>query len=134
MCNIVSRGVEHRVTSADEAVSLLKELEKQGRDHALLFVRTKLYLAVIMNKRCIAIIYQDDSSSPELLDASVSAEPSPEKVSVSIEGTPTPIPKSMCLPKRTGIEVIRYFCKTGGELSPLVFWLREGVREKQRGT
>jgi hypothetical protein len=127
MCYFVSRGERIKVESPEVIAQLIRDLEEKGRDDLLLKMSEGVFLGIILGKRYIAVQYYNYSKEdfPIELGASLACEDSYERVILSVGGTPTHIPRNRCLPRRTGVEVVRYFYQTQGKLYPQVFWLPE---------
>jgi hypothetical protein len=114
--------------SLDEIDRLLTDLEAAGTDEFIVEREPELYITVLYDGIYYVVIYHDyrDPEACVTIDASAETHESRDRRTFNVAGTPTPIPRNICLPKTVGREVIKKFCADGG-LSTSVYWLKDGA-------
>ena len=108
-------------------MDLIRQLESEGKDCIVVEKCEGLHITVLPRPDHYVVIFEDYKTSRGILNASRAPMESTDTVSLKVGGTPTPIPRNMCLKRDVGLQVVRDFCRTG-EPSPLVYWLRDAPR------
>jgi hypothetical protein len=124
--NISTIHVHVEVQTPDELNRVLRELEASQVDCFIVERTEDWFLSVLSRRRHYAIVYHDYRNQPVILDASTTTSELRERSTFIVGGTPTPIPRNMCLSKAVGRDVIKLFSETG-ELSSKVHWLIDGA-------
>jgi hypothetical protein len=129
VCSFVTNDVRIKAQSSDDARRIIMDFESKGENCFVVEEADALFLTVCMNRSYMVIVYGDYTGPRTMLSASLSACEIAERVVFDVSGTPTPIPRNMCLQKELGIHVIIDFC-WGQQLSGLVHWIKDSPPTK----
>ncbi len=123
-----SREIVRVTLAAGEAIAMIRRmLPPEGPPFEILVtIRPDVFLTTVSTRRHMTLIFHDyaniERDEWRILHASIAGEPSSQMRTLAVGGQPTPLPRSMFVPLRKGIQCVEEFIASH-RLSPDLFWL-----------